>query len=927
MNVRSCFPSPSGLLITLLLALLTANTNTNAAPPRLDLPILSANRNVQLTLHGDVGAEYSVEWSVNLSQWALIGTGIAANGLLTLHHDASAFSTIFYRAKGTAALQTLRIYPDRLSLNVGSEGPLLPLQSSGALEWSSSDSTVATVDTNGLVKALAKGATTITATSGAQTGSSIVTVYDPNGAAADAYSSTLLAQALADNAITPEEELIYRTYATFGDSRLPAQFQGAPSDVGNDLLLAEVANAIDTLSPAAQEILRPFLLPPMYAESWFAKQLGLSAAAGQGGALRSAMTPTVNCEATRLPHFYPRKSTAHFNIFYLQLGDRDYDKGGAQLADIVAAMAEEVYASETGLLQRFPLPDTTETCNGGDGATDIYITTIPSATLLAQVVPYHSGCAKTPSFILLNQTSAVMHYAGNIVSAGEGARPVKAVFAHEFMHVLQLAMDRRPDCAETKWLDEGTAEWAMDYVDSSFNVEDGFEKHSSKFKRSGAFLLEYLLWDHQAPIEKKGRGGDPEANGYVDYLFFQFLARKHTPDTIKQIFDGMAGPTGKQTVEAVASALGSRGGFKEVWPDFAKTLWNNSAAKLLDYWNTQDQYDMGLSYIFSPSAGEFRHHAGDRLKTIEIDQKGASKAKFTLLKSALESEGDYTIEPRSFYYEHMKFTDDTVHLALFVNPVGSIPAADREFIKVQGWKKIAGEWKGPEDWTADPYVLFCRDKKDERVEELLILVSNSEANRGTEKPFKIPRRFPMQLSTSNVGCWQWEGTASTEYLGGDGTVAKGIATGVVFDLTTNIISGIYFETTSGSVTGSGVTPLGPCTITSGGAQRTITKNPIPDGRIYLNPDLDMGFSEFGVTPDRKLNDFTGSSSLFTTTTFQCPDFTQTSTGEGSWDWLRVTRPWEIEVSADGQSIEGVFNDAGVVGGTWKVTFKFTAKRE
>src|SRR5688572_15267132 len=139
----------AGLIATAIIA------NTSAAAPRLDMPVVGPNRNVQLTVRGDTGVEYSVEWSLNLTQWSLVGQGIAGNGMLTLNHDASAYSTIFYRAKGAALSQTVVVYPQELSLNIGADGALLALRSTEPVEWSSSNPGIVTVDTNGMVKALA----------------------------------------------------------------------------------------------------------------------------------------------------------------------------------------------------------------------------------------------------------------------------------------------------------------------------------------------------------------------------------------------------------------------------------------------------------------------------------------------------------------------------------------------------------------------------------------------------------------------------------------------------------------------------------------------------------------------------------------------------------------------------------------------------
>lgn len=93
-------------------------------------------------------------------------------------------------------------------------------------------------------------------------------------------------------------------------------------------------------------------------------------------------------------------------------------------------------------------------------------------------------------------------------------------------------------------------------------------------------------------------------------------------------------------------------------------------------------------------------------------------------------------------------------------------------MKVQALRKIGGKWQTPEDWTNDAFKTWCLDNQDERLEELLLIVSNSEANRSAEVPFLIGKDSPMKLATSNVGCWRWFGTASltTQSVSGATTV-------------------------------------------------------------------------------------------------------------------------------------------------------------
>ena len=846
---------------------------------------------------------------------------------------------------GSAAFS---VVPARLGLAQGGQGSLLALRSPGAVTWSSSDVNVARVDAQGLVTAIAKGNATISATAGANVASASLTVYNTSGATPDASSEALIAQALAANTITAEQDLTYRVFALFGDGRLPAQFEGAPSTGSDHLLLRELWTTVANLSPATQELLQPFLIPPIYANSWFAQRLGLTPEPIANAAARlskqSSATPgkaalapsTVNCEAQRLPNWYGRTSTAHFNIFYLKSLDPVADAESAAMASLIASVAEEAYAAQTTLLNRFPLADTTENCNGGDGAVDIYYGSFGLFGLGAWTFGYpppagQNACANRPAYIALNSQSKEFY--GIRRSLVDGRPLAKSIVAHEFMHVLQFAMARQTSCKDAEWFDEATAQWVMDFVvptigagqPGEFGFEPGLGTNAPGLRKSGGILIEYLYAGHKVSIEKPG--AQPKLNGYSDYLFFQYLARSQGPAKIKQIYDAMAG--GQNSVESVSTVID----MKAVWPEFAKTLWIGFDEKVLDFWATEDEYRFGLNKVYanlpSTQLPQELQNQRDKLKSLEVDQKGQPRALFTLLKSAEEfTSGNYQIEPRSILYEHLKFTDATVHSVYWSNPIAIFP--NNQFMKVQAVKKIADQWQAPEDWTQESYKQFCLDKKDERLQELILIVSNSEVNRANELPFSIPKLFPMVLSTSNVGCWKWQGTASTNSsaslpLQVDNTGSAA----VTFEVAATLPGRLIFDTSAGNISGNGTTTLGVCSVTSVGANRVPVKGEVPPGgTIDMNLDLDLGFGQIsGDPPNRNLLKLVGLTILSTTTTVVCPNGTQVSTLDSSWDWLHSEVPGNYKVSANGQTIEGTFTAVVPGGATINSVWKFTSVRE
>ena len=815
--------------------------------------------------------------------------------------------------------QAFKLLPQRLSLAIDDDGALLALGAGAKLTWSSSDPAVATVDANGRVKGVARGSAVISASAGTSVATSTLRVYRTTGADPDPTTESLIVQALAQHKIDAEQALTYRVFALFGDERLPTEFEGAPSVQPDHLLLREVSGRLPTLSAATQSVLRPFLLPPIYAGSWFAQKIGATAAPmaalATGRARRQdAGDVTVACFFAQdqsptgpVSLGIPRRTTEHFNIFAFSqkfiVGEDGIDTTESY-ADFIASIVEEVYASETQLFNRYPMSDAKEDCNGGDGKVDVYL--YPFMGRAKGVTTAYPGrCEAVPAFILLGTDAMFLDF--GLVSGIPKSlhkREWKSNFAHEFLHVLQFAMDRQAECADYKWFDEATATWVMDHVDATADFEDG-GRSQPIYRRSGQWFANYLYNDHRVSIEKASPDSNPELNGYGDYIFFQYMARKYKPESIAQMFDATLT---MGSVEAMASVVQAKGGMKAIWPEFAASLWNDASNKVLDYWSTTDNYDFGLAAIYTPTAKAVQTASSTKLKPLEVDQKSRPDASFELLFNALEFPGVYEVQPRSMFFELLKFTDPSVHTVTFFNPIAGTP--DNEFMKLQVVKKIGGVWKAPEDWTLAPLKTFCLDKKDERVEELLVIVSNSEVNRLTEKPFQIAKDDPMRVTTSNVGCWQWRGTAS-------------LTTNTVFGYVTVESATLTFDTARSSLLpDAGISlgyalfaPLRASTATysidgpvgSPGCSINGTANAAIVGR--LNGSLfeaDGGLIvNFGLPePLYRVALGSGLTNIQAlTATIRCPGSSETTTVPKDVHWLSLPDAG-AKLSSDGQSITG-----------------------
>lgn len=96
-----CVPLTPVRAITILVLLILVSPAAEP-PPQFDEPHRLVSGAVDLNLRGTVGSSYAIDASTNLVDWVLLSSGVAANGVLSVRHDAAANSpTMFYRGRST----------------------------------------------------------------------------------------------------------------------------------------------------------------------------------------------------------------------------------------------------------------------------------------------------------------------------------------------------------------------------------------------------------------------------------------------------------------------------------------------------------------------------------------------------------------------------------------------------------------------------------------------------------------------------------------------------------------------------------------------------------------------------------------------------------------------------------------------------------
>jgi hypothetical protein len=328
----------------------------------------------------------------------------------------------------------------------------------------------------------------------------------------------LVTAAVAAHKITPQQGLMYRVFAAFGDQRLPAAY-GGDAAVPDDEVMRDVVSQWSTLSLTQRSELRPFFTPPAAKGSWLSGQTSGAAAADR----LSEDQPSCVSASLENRHWLSIAGK-HVRIWWLQVDDA---RVGAEARQLLSEIEDTIWPRLSALLGREPLSDGSEPCfHGGDGLYDIYLLRLDRQRALT--VAYPPLCTGTPAFTIFDVASSA-------------PRPWEV--AHELMHAFQFAYHYHDPCSAFDNWDEATANWAANYVyphDNTEHVDDYF-------------------WP-ETPLLKAG---------YEGWVFPYAMERLHGAATIADIY--------RQTEHlglAEAIDAGVPGGLAQAWPEFALKAWN-----------------------------------------------------------------------------------------------------------------------------------------------------------------------------------------------------------------------------------------------------------------------------------------------------------------------------------------------------------------
>ena len=334
--------------------------------------------------------------------------------------------------------------------------------------------------------------------------------------------------------------------------------------------LDEVAAGWASLSPEAQAILGPFLIPPFHAGSYMEPAgAGVqSAATLQDAQIADGPDPTQPwCTGTSAIVFAnwsfveadSGPAAGKVRIWY----QNEHSATDLPLAnDLMTAMETKIWPALTTLMAREPLPDggSTRICGGGSDAVDIAL-----LDGLATATTYAAGLSQ-------QATSARTAFPRTTPAGWAGLKPY---LAHEFFHMLQYSYPFASggmSSGQNQWLREGTAQWAQDYVSSSHY---GSPLTPTQTEHAA---LKYYFPEPEKPLN----ANTPTYRDYSSYVFWIWAARAGgDPGVVRQAWNAVAANT---SIEAAKSVFGS--GWDQAWKDFAKALWNKDPVTNFRDWDS-----------------------------------------------------------------------------------------------------------------------------------------------------------------------------------------------------------------------------------------------------------------------------------------------------------------------------------------------------
>jgi hypothetical protein len=226
---------------------------------------------------------------------------------------------------------------------------------------------------------------------------------------------------------------------------------------------------------------------------------------------------------------------------------------------------------------------------------------------------------------------------------------------------------------EYRWLMRASAQFAIHHVYPASNQDPDYPAMHEEHQLAGEFLYRTLY-----PLETVDDGHE-----YGAYLLFQWL---DDPSTVRDVWESATNPDSLAVINDQIY-----GGFEWGWPRFSVDNWNREPA---DFYRRTDALTIGPEVI----------------EDFEMNSPGTEE--FVIDIPRLTS-----------YYFRFTFPDRSLKRIAVYNPIAGSGEPTGAMWAIM---KIDGTWRSPQDWSQTSHEIFCRDEPNQNLEELIIVLANSE---------------------------------------------------------------------------------------------------------------------------------------------------------------------------------------------------------
>jgi hypothetical protein len=674
----------------------------------------------------------------------------------------------------------------------------------------------------------------------------------------------------------------YLAFAAFGDPRLPPAYRGDVESPSGSWPLAVLRGEYATLSPAAQSVVLPFLLPPGHPTR---VANGLD---GGVAALRAHPAGVTPDPAAPPAHRQIGVEGRHVVVWYWN----DEANAGATAWNLVDEIEDTIWpklAEVWGDHMPIVADDGVGAAfRGTHGKLNVFLDPFAINTALLSAYGYENTYGSPfkagPSLVVLRSDLPWSQ-------KGPPAGLIQAA-AHEMTHSCQDSFDHSESFKQRSFLYEAVATWAEDDVYPGVNTEHDYAPD---------------MMDHPIlPLDDE-IGNHP----YGAYLFFQWYTRSSGDRAfVRRAFENLVRENSVLAVDDAFPLIhGQKFGLDVRWGDYLEAQWNGDPAK-----------------YFQAGDGLTKQVKEKPMRTLTLDGLPAEMAPNVPYLAGTYHH--FTVDPgvRTIHFfdgftyplGEKRASDGTTTIAISGTPTAEEirTAATRVLVKrPSGWVSL-----GPMS-ASTGNLYFCQDDPADAVQEIIVAFGNARTKRGDVRSPK--GTVKPALWATNIGCYRWRGSVWAQSSPNpNGPVETMVVNNVVFGQWVQNgqrMGAGRFEVKSGSASWSiGGSDSANCTY-SGSGSFPVGPTPYgPGGVLTFAPEIIRGGAY-------RTYEASGSSGLYPVTyTVTCPSPTGSTvtTHTKVVDWLHTASQadpgWRPTVSANGNVASGTADDGSMVY-TWNFT--------